>query len=179
MTRSETSPFVKHLWCDQAVRDLDPVDRLVYRSNRLGEDQRVTNTGGGNTSSKVEDRDPVTGKPVRVLWVKGSGGDLRTAGRGNFASLDLERLEALKAVYASRAVTGIKSEAEDEMVDRYRDCVFALNPRASSIDTPLHAFVPAAHVDHTHPNAVIAIAASVQGEAVAREIYGDEVPWLP
>ena len=179
MTRSETSPFVQHLWRDQAVRDLDAVDRLVYRSNRLGADQRVTNTGGGNTSSKVEGRDPVTGKPVRVLWVKGSGGDLRTAGRGNFASLDLERLEALKALYASRAVTGIKSEAEDEMVDRYRDCVFALNPRASSIDTPLHAFVPAAHVDHTHPNAVIAIAASVEGEAVAREIYGEEVPWLP
>lgn len=179
MTPPATSPFVNHLWNEQAVRELDPVDRLVYRSNRLGEDQRVTNTGGGNTSSKIEGRDPVTGKPVRVLWVKGSGGDLRTAGRGNFASLDLERLEALKALYASRAVTGIKSEAEDEMVDRYRDCVFALNPRASSIDTPLHAFVPAAHVDHTHPNAVIAIAASENGEAVAREIYGDEVPWLP
>ena len=179
MTNSTTSPFVSHLWNETEVRDLDAVDRLVYRSNRLGQDQRITNTGGGNTSSKIDDRDPVTGRPVRVLWVKGSGGDLRTAGRGNFASLDLERLESLKELYASRPITGIKTEAEDEMVERYRDCVFALNPRASSIDTPLHAFVPARHVDHTHPNAVIAIAASENGEGVAKEIYGEEVPWLP
>ena len=96
MTNSTTSPFVSHLWNETEVRDLDAVDRLVYRSNRLGQDQRITNTGGGNTSSKIDDRDPVTGRPVRVLWMKGSGGDLRTAGRGNFASLDLERLESLK-----------------------------------------------------------------------------------
>ena len=179
MTNTTTSQFVEHLWSDSEVQGLDEVDRLVYRSNRLGDDQRITNTGGGNTSSKIDDRDPVTGRPVRVLWVKGSGGDLRTAGRGNFASLDLDRLESLKELYASRPTTGIKTEAEDEMVERYRDCIFALNPRASSIDTPLHAFVPARHVDHTHPNAVIAIAASRDGEKVAREIYGGEVPWLP
>ncbi|MEC8321893.1 MAG: bifunctional rhamnulose-1-phosphate aldolase/short-chain dehydrogenase [Planctomycetota bacterium] len=179
MTSLGSSPFVKHLWNDEDVVGLDGVDRLVYRSNRLGDDQRITNTGGGNTSSKLDAADPITGRPTRVLWVKGSGGDLRTAGRANFASLDLERLESLKDLYASRPVTGIKTEAEDEMVDLYRDCVFARNPRASSIDTPLHAFVPAAHVDHTHPNAVIAIAASERGEEVAREIYGAEVPWLP
>ena len=174
-----TSPHVRHLWNDADLTGLDGVDRLVYRSNRLGDDQRVTNTGGGNTSSKLEDRDPVTGRAVQVLWVKGSGGDLRTSGRANFASLDMERLESLKALYASRPETGIKTLAEDEMVERYRDCVFALNPRASSIDTPLHAFVPFRHVDHTHPNAVIAIAASVRGEEAGREIYGAEVPWLP
>ena len=173
------SPHVSHLWKDDEFAGLDGLGRLVRRSNLLGADQRITNTGGGNTSSKIEEVDPLTGRPVQVLWVKGSGGDLRTAGRGNFASLDLERLEALKAVYASRPERGIKTEAEDEMVDLYRHCVFGLNPRASSIDTPLHAFVPARHVDHTHPNSVIAIAASVNGEAVGREVFGDDVPWLP
>ena len=174
-----SSPHVHHLWNDVELHGLDGVDRLVRRSNWLGTDQRITNTGGGNTSSKIDDVDPITGRPVRVLWVKGSGGDLRTSGRANFASLDLDRLESLKALYASRPETGIKSLAEDEMVERYRDCVFGLNPRASSIDTPLHAFVPHRHVDHTHPNAVIAIAACIRGEDAAREIYGDEVPWLP
>ena len=171
--------YVNYLWDDAKAASLDQVERLVYRSNLLGSDQRITNTGGGNTSSKIDDVDPITGRPVRVLWVKGSGGDLRTSGRANFASLDLDRLESLKALYASRPETGIKSLAEDEMVERYRDCVFGLNPRASSIDTPLHAFVPHRHVDHTHPNAVIAIAACIRGEDAAREIYGDEVPWLP
>ncbi|MHC5113413.1 MAG: bifunctional rhamnulose-1-phosphate aldolase/short-chain dehydrogenase [Planctomycetota bacterium] len=179
MTALTDSPNVSYLWREEDAQGLDGLGRLVYRSNCLGGDLRITNTGGGNTSSKVEERDPVTGRPVRVLWVKGSGGDLRTAGREHFASLDLDRLEALKEQYASRPDRGLKSVAEDEMVDRYRDCVFGSNPRASSIDTPLHAFVPANHVDHTHPNAVIAIAASVEGEAVAREIFGAEVPWLP
>ncbi|MCH2160385.1 MAG: bifunctional rhamnulose-1-phosphate aldolase/short-chain dehydrogenase [Phycisphaerales bacterium] len=179
MTTIMNSPHVSHLWKDEDLKGLDGLGRLVHRSNILGADQRITNTGGGNTSSKIEEIDPLTGRPVRVLWVKGSGGDLRTAGRANFASLDLERLEALKAVYASRPERGIKTEAEDEMVDLYRHCVFGLNPRASSIDTPLHAFVPARHVDHTHPNSVIAIAASVNGEAVAREVFGEDVPWLP
>lgn len=179
MSSTKTSPHVRHLWNDHDVEALDGLGRLVYRSNQLGADQRVTNTGGGNTSSKIDEVDPLTGKKTRVLWVKGSGGDLRTAGRGNFASLDLDRLEALKDVYASRPERGIKTEAEDEMVDLYRHCVFGLNPRASSIDTPLHAFVPARHVDHTHPNAVIAIAASVNGEEIGREVFGEDVPWLP
>ena len=175
----QDSPHVSHLWKESEVAALDPLDRLVYRSNRLGDDQRITNTGGGNTSSTFEQVDPVTGKAVQVLWVKGSGGDLRTSGRGNFASLDVERLHALKEVYASKGVRGVKSEAEDDMVHLFQSCIFGMNSRAPSIDTPLHGFVPAPHVDHTHPNAVIAIAASVDGERVAREIYGDEVRWLP
>ncbi|MGA0173968.1 MAG: bifunctional rhamnulose-1-phosphate aldolase/short-chain dehydrogenase, partial [Phycisphaerales bacterium] len=170
---------VKHLWNDADVAGFDPVARLVYRSNRLGADQRVTNTGGGNTSSKVDSIDPLTGRREEVLWVKGSGGDLRTAGREFFASLSMEKLEALKSVYAARSDRGLKSAAEDAMVDAYRHCVWNLNPRASSIDTPLHAFVPRRHVDHTHPVSVIALAACVRGEEAAREVYGDEVFWLP
>ena len=154
--------FVRRTWNDADASKLDAVGLLVYRSNRLGDDQRVTNTGGGNTSSKIVERDPITGKAERVLWVKGSGGDLRTAGREFFASLSLDKLEQLKSVYAARTPNGIKTQAEDDMVDLYRHCTWNLNPRATSIDTPLHAFVPRAHVDHTHPNALIAIAACVR-----------------
>ena len=184
MTRTATAPdssgrFVTRAWNDADVATLDPVARLVYRSNRLGSDQRITNTGGGNTSSKIDSVDPLTGRAEEVLWVKGSGGDLRTAGREFFASLSMEKLEALKSVYAARSDRGLKSPAEDAMVEAYRHCVWNLNPRASSIDTPLHAFVPHRHVDHTHPVSVIALAACVRGEEVAREIYGDEVFWLP
>ena len=171
--------FVTRTWIDSDAAKLDPVGLLVYRSNRLGDDQRVTNTGGGNTSSKLEERDVLTGKMERVLWVKGSGGDLRTAGREFFSSLSLAKLEQLKSVYAARAERGIKSLAEDDMVDLYRHCTWNLNPRATSIDTPLHAFVPRAHVDHTHPNALISIAACVRGEEVMREVYGTSLRWLP
>ena len=171
--------FVTRTWIDSDAAKLDPVGLLVYRSNRLGDDQRVTNTGGGNTSSKLEERDVLTGKMERVLWVKGSGGDLRTAGREFFSSLSLTKLEQLKSVYAARAERGIKSQAEDDMVDLYRHCTWNLNPRATSIDTPLHAFVPRAHVDHTHPNALISIAACVRGEEVMREVYGTSLRWLP
>ena len=171
--------FVTRTWIDSDAAKLDPVGLLVYRSNRLGDDQRVTNTGGGNTSSKLEERDVLTGKMERVLWVKGSGGDLRTAGREFFSSLSLAKLEQLKSVYAARAERGIKSLAEDDMVDLYRHCTWYLNPRATSIDTPLHAFVPRAHVDHTHPNALISIAACVRGEEVMREVYGTSLRWLP
>ncbi|MCH2133534.1 MAG: bifunctional rhamnulose-1-phosphate aldolase/short-chain dehydrogenase [Phycisphaerales bacterium] len=179
MSTSLSPQHVTYAWNESEVAGLDGLDRLVYRSNRLGDDQRITNTGGGNTSSKLMERDPVSGREVEVLWVKGSGGDLRTSGRANFASLRMDDLRQLKEVYAARPATGIKTEAEDEMVGLYRECVHALNPRASSIDTPLHAFVPARHVDHTHPNAVIAIAACQRGRDVAAEIYGNEVPWLP
>lgn len=179
MTTAQESPHVLRTWNDSDACNLDPVDLLVYRSNRLGDDQRITNTGGGNTSSKVDANDPLTGRPERVLWVKGSGGDLRTAGREFFSSLSLERLEQLKAVYASRPERGPKTPAEDDMVALYRHCTWNLNPRACSIDTPLHAFVPRAHVDHTHPNAVIAIAACVRGEEVTREVYGDAIRWIP
>jgi len=176
---SAATTFVRRTWNDADAAGLDPVAHLVYRSNRLGDDQRITNTGGGNTSSKVDAVDPLTGRAERVLWVKGSGGDLRTSTRANFASLSLEKLEALKAVYASRTDRGLKSPAEDDMVGMYRHCTWNLNPRASSIDTPLHAFVPRDHVDHTHPVAAIAIAACVRGEEVMREVYGDRVRWLP
>ncbi|MFN8449884.1 MAG: bifunctional rhamnulose-1-phosphate aldolase/short-chain dehydrogenase [Anaerolineae bacterium] len=143
-----------------------------------GGDQRVTNTGGGNTSSKVMMTDPLTGEQVDVLWVKGSGGDLRTSKRANFASLYMDKLIALQAVYAAAGEKGVKTPIEDQMVDMYLHTVYNLNPRASSIDTPLHAFVPYRHVDHTHPNAVIAIAACSNGKALTQEIYGDEVVWV-
>lgn len=179
MPTAASPSFVRRTWNESEAAKLDPVGLLVYRSNRLGDDQRVTNTGGGNTSSKTDERDPLTGRSERVLWVKGSGGDLRTAGREFFSSLSLEKLESLKAVYAARTPRGIKTQAEDDMVDLYRHCTWNLNPRATSIDTPLHAFVPRAHVDHTHPNAVIAIAACTRGEEVMREVYGTSVRWLP
>lgn len=155
------------------------LQRLVYRSNILGDDGRITNTGGGNTSSKIVERDPLTGERATVLWVKGSGGDLRTSTAENFASLYLDRLEALKPRYAAQPQRGPKTPAEDAMVAMYPHCTFNLNPRAASIDTPLHAFIPLRHVDHTHPNAVIAVAACRRGEELTRTIYGDEVAWTP
>ena len=170
---------VSHLWNDDEAAKLDPVGRLVYRSNRLGEDQRVTNTGGGNTSSKRVEKDPLTGRDVEVLWVKGSGGDLRTSTRDNFSSLYQEKLLALQSVYAARADKGPKSPAEDDMVAMCNHTTFNLNPRASSIDTPLHSFLPGKHVDHMHPNAIIAIAASKNGAALTREIFGDTMAHLP
>ena len=169
---------VNNLWEDAHADSLDAVDRLVYRSNLLGADQRITNTGGGNTSSKVQQVDPLSGDAVEVMYVKGSGGDLRTAKRENFAALYMDKLMQLQAVYKSAALKGVKTPIEDEMVAMYRHCVFNLNPRASSIDTPLHAFIPYRHVDHTHPNAVIAIAACSRGQELTTAIYGDEVVWV-
>ena len=169
---------VNYRWDDARAAALDAVDRLVYRSNLLGDDQRITNTGGGNTSSKINCTDPLTGEDVDIMFVKGSGGDLRTAKRANFASLYMDKLMQLQAVYQAAESKGVKSPIEDEMVSMYPHCVFNLNPRASSIDTPLHAFIPFRHVDHTHPNAVIAIAASSNGEQLTREIYGGEVVWV-
>ena len=169
---------VQDRW-DPAVADaLDPVGRLVYRSNLLGADWRITNTGGGNTSSKILERDPLSGEEVEVLWVKGSGGDLRTAGREHFASLYQQKLLDLRGVYASMDSRGPKSPAEDAMVGMYRHCTFNLNPRATSIDTPLHAFVPYRHVDHTHPVSCIALATAADGPALTREVFGDEVVWV-
>lgn len=166
-------------WDDAKAASLDPVARLVYRSNLLGSDQRVTNTGGGNTSSKLTETDPLTGQPVEVLWVKGSGGDLRTSTRENFSSLYQQRLLDLQKAYAARPDKGLKSQAEDDMVGMYSHTTFNLNPRASSIDTPLHAFLPGKHVDHMHPNAVIAIAASRNCEKLTREIFGGEMAYVP
>ena len=172
---------VSNLWNDAEVAQLDPVARLIYRSNKLGADLRVTNTGGGNTSAKLPETDPLTNQKTEVLWVKGSGGDLRTSTKENFSSLYQDKLISLQKVYTSCAERGPKTPAEDEMVGMYNHCTFNLNPRASSIDTPLHSFIPAKHVDHTHPNAAISVAASARSVELTKEIYGDEVihtPWL-
>lgn len=176
---TEQFEHVNYAWDDDVADGLDPVERLVYRSNLLGSDQRITNTGGGNTSSKLIMEDPLSGKEVDVLWVKGSGGDLRTSKRANFASLYMDKLRQLKDIYNAAEEKGVKTPIEDKMVSYYPHTVFNLNPRASSIDTPLHAFVPYRHVDHTHPNAVIAIAACKDQEQLTREVYGDEVGWVP
>jgi rhamnulose-1-phosphate aldolase/alcohol dehydrogenase len=171
--------FVDYLWDDSKAAALDPVERLIYRSNLLGSDQRITNTGGGNTSSKLQQMDPLTSEKVEVLWVKGSGGDLRTSKKENFSSLYMRGLERLRSVYEASPNRGLKTDVEDSMVAAYPHCTFNLNPRAASIDTPLHGFVPYQHVDHTHPNAVISVAAARDGEKLTKEIYGDDVFWLP
>ncbi|MBN9690512.1 MAG: bifunctional rhamnulose-1-phosphate aldolase/short-chain dehydrogenase [Verrucomicrobia bacterium] len=176
---SKNYRFVNDLWNDEEVASLKGVDRLVYRSNRLGADQRITNTGGGNTSSKLPEVDPLTGKTVDVLWVKGSGGDLRTSTRENFSSLYQDKLIALQPLYQARSDKGLKAPAEDDMVGMYTHTTFNLNPRASSIDTPLHSFIPARFVDHMHPNAIIAIAASARCQELTREIFGEEMDYVP
>jgi rhamnulose-1-phosphate aldolase/alcohol dehydrogenase len=175
----KTYQFVNYLWNDTEAAKLKGVDRLVYRSNKLGADQRITNTGGGNTSSKLKEIDPLTGQPVEVLWVKGSGGDLRTSLRENFSSLYQQKLLDLQKSYAKRKDKGLKSAAEDDMVAAYNHTTFNLNPRASSIDTPLHSFIPAKHVDHMHPNAIISIAASKRCVALTKEIFGGEMAYVP
>jgi rhamnulose-1-phosphate aldolase/alcohol dehydrogenase len=176
-----SNPFkhVQYLWKDEDAAKLSPVDRLVYRSNRLGDDLSLTNTGGGNTSSKIQEKDPLTGKPVEVLWIKGSGGDLRTSKRDGFASLYLDKVRSLTPLYQNHPAKGPKTQAEDDMVGMFNHCVFNLNPRACSIDTPLHTLVPFKHVDHLHPNSVIALAASVDQERLCKEVYGDDVMWIP
>jgi len=177
--RPDEFQHVDYLWDDSVADRLDPVERLRYRSNILGADQRITNTGGGNTSSKVRMADPLTGQEVDVLWVKGSGGDLRTANRSNFASLYMAKFLSLKGIYERAETRGAKTEIEDAMVDMYRHTTYNLNPAASSIDTPLHGFIPFQHVDHMHPISAIAIAASKDQEALTQEIFGDEVGWVP
>lgn len=159
-------------WDDAYAATLDEPGRLLYRSNLLGSDLRITNFGGGNTSAKVAQVDPLTRQDVTVLWVKGSGGDIGSIKRDGFSTLYLDKLEALKGLYRGIA-------HEDEMVDYLAHCTFNLNPRAASIDTPLHAFVPYAHVDHVHPDAVIAIAASARSEELTKEVFGSELGYLP
>ncbi len=175
-----TSEFihVENKWDDAVADDLDPVERLVYRSNLLGSDWHITNTGGGNTSAKLTETDPMTGEDVEVLWVKGSGGDLRTSQKAHFASLYQQKLLDLRNVYARFDERGPKTPAEDAMVAMYPHTIFNLNTRAPSIDTPLHSFVPYKHVDHMHPVAVIAIATAENGPELTREIYGDELMWI-
>jgi len=171
--------FVSYAWDDLKAASLDPVGRLIYRSNLLGADQRITNTGGGNTSAKLMEPDPLTGVPTEVLWVKGSGGDLRTSTRENFSSLYQSKLVDMQRMYAARADKGYKGQAEDDMVGMYSHATFNLNPRASSIDTPLHSFLPGKHVDHMHPNAIISIAASKRCKEVTQEIFGGEMAYVP
>ena len=171
--------FVNYLWDDAKAASLDPVGRLIYRSNLLGSDQRITNTGGGNTSAKITEKDPLNGQATEVLWVKGSGGDLRTSKRENFSSLYQPKLLDLQKLYATRTDKGLKAPAEDDMVGMYSHTTFNLNPRPSSIDTPLHSFLPGKHVDHMHPNAIIAIAASANCEKLTQEIFGGQMAYVP
>ncbi|HXI69758.1 MAG TPA: bifunctional rhamnulose-1-phosphate aldolase/short-chain dehydrogenase [Verrucomicrobiae bacterium] len=170
--------YVNNLWNEAEAAKLAGMDRLVYRSNKLGSDLRITNTGGGNTSSKIAEQDPLTGEPVEVLWVKGSGGDLRTSLRENFSSLYQSKLLGMQKTYLSRSDKGYKSQAEDDMVAAFSHTTFNLNPRATSIDTPLHSFIPAKFVDHMHPNAIIAIAASANCEKLTQEIFGGEMDYV-
>jgi rhamnulose-1-phosphate aldolase/alcohol dehydrogenase len=177
MSTKNTYKYVNYLWDDAVAAKMDPVARLIYRSNLLGTDQRITNTGGGNTSAKLAEKDPLSGESVEVLWVKGSGGDLRTSKKENFSSLYQDKVMGLQKVYAKAPEKGVKTAIEDEMVGAYAHCTFNLNPRPTSIDTPLHAFVPAKHVDHTHPNAAISVAASKNSADLTKKIYGDDVIW--
>ncbi|WP_019997125.1 bifunctional rhamnulose-1-phosphate aldolase/short-chain dehydrogenase [Aureimonas ureilytica] len=167
-----TITLLENLWDEAKAAGMSEPERLLYRSNLLGSDKRITNYGGGNTSAKVRERDPLTGESVTVLWVKGSGGDVGTMKLDGFATLYQDKLEQLRGLYRGQA-------HEDEMVGLLSHCTFNLNPRASSIDTPLHAYLPYAHVDHMHPDAVIAIAATGRSRELTREIYGDEIGWLP
>src|ERR1700677_1683584 len=152
--KSDTAlPFAvpANQWSDTNANGRSDVELLLYRSNLLGSDLTVTNFGGGNTSGKTAEKDPLTGETVRVLWVKGSGGDIGSMKRDGFATLYPEKLQSLNGLYRGLA-------HEDEMVALFEHCTFNLNPRATSIDTSLHGFVPHAHVDHVHADAVIAIA---------------------
>lgn len=166
---------VNYHWDDEKVAKMSPIERLVFRSNILGDDLRITNTGGGNTSSKAIEKDPLSGEDVNVLWVKGSGGDLRTSTVENFSSLYQDKLIALQGIYHATTPNGLKTQIEDDMVGMYRHTTFNLNPRASSIDTPLHSFIPYKHVDHMHPNDFISICATRRSEEITKEIFGDEV----
>ncbi len=163
---------LQSLWDDARAQSMSEPEKLLYRSNLLGSDKRVTNYGGGNTSCKCTEVDPLTGQQAEVLWVKGSGGDVGTIKMDGFSTLYMDKMRALKGKY--RGV-----EFEDEMVGYLPHCTFNLNPRAASIDTPLHAYVPKAHVDHMHPDAIIAIAASKNSRELTAEIFGDEIGWLP
>ena len=153
MLKSLETQLLESRWDDAVSQGMSESELLLYRSNILGSDKRVTNYGGGNTSAKVMETDPLSGEAVEVLWVKGSGGDIGSMKMDGFATLYMDRLQALKSLY--RGV-----EFEDEMVTYLPHCTFRLNPRAASIDTPLHAYVPRKHVDHVHADAIIAIAAS-------------------
>ncbi|WP_428327385.1 bifunctional aldolase/short-chain dehydrogenase [Mucilaginibacter sp.] len=164
---------VSYLWDDAEAAALagDEVALLIYRSNLLGADLRLTNYGGGNTSCKVMDKDPLTGKEVEVMWIKGSGGDIGTLEKSGLAALYVDRLRSLKNVYRGIA-------HEDEMVELFNHSIFDLNSKAPSIDTPLHGFLPFKHIDHLHPDAAIAIAAAKDGEKITQQLFGGTIGWV-
>ena len=166
--------FVNYLWDDKKAKLLgdDQVSLFLYRSNILGQDLRITNYGGGNTSCKTIEKDPITNQDVEVMWIKGSGGDIGTLKREGIAGLYNQRLHDLKKVYRGL-------EYEDEMVALFNHCIYDLNSRAPSIDTPLHGLLPFKHIDHLHPDALIAIAAAEDSEKITKEIWGDTMGWVP
>src|ERR1700722_5470061 len=175
MTAQSGLRFLEDRWDETVAAKLDAPELLRYRSNLLGSDLRITNFGGGNTSSKLEQVDPLDGKTKQILWVKGSGGDLGSIKRAGFATLYMEKLLALEKAYRGVAL-------EDEMVDMYPLCTFGNNPVAASIDTPLHGFLPFPHVDHLHPDWGIALAASANGKIKMEEFnkeFGHKLAWLP
>lgn len=165
---------VSYLWDEATAAAMagDEVALLVYRSNLLGADLRLTNYGGGNTSCKAVTKDPLTGNETEVMWVKGSGGDLGTMKRSGLAALYVDRLRSLKNVYRGL-------EFEDEMVELFNHCIYDLASKAPSIDTPLHGFLPFKHIDHLHPDAAIAIAAAKDGERITKELFSGTIGWVP
>lgn len=164
---------VSYLWDDKKAAELagDEVGLLVYRSNLLGADLRLTNYGGGNTSCRVMSKDPLTGKEVEVMWIKGSGGDLGSMKRNGLAALYVDRLRSLTNVYRGLA-------HEDEMVELFNHCIYDLASKAPSIDTPLHGFLPFKHIDHLHPDAAIAIAAAKDGKKITQELFNGTIGWV-
>ncbi|KYP15436.1 bifunctional aldolase/short-chain dehydrogenase [Flavihumibacter sp. CACIAM 22H1] len=172
-TTAKEFKHVSYLWNEEKAASLhnDEVALLIYRSNLLGADLRLTNYGGGNTSCKVQQPDPLTGLSTEVMWVKGSGGDIGTLKKSGLAALYLNRLHQLQSIY-----TGI--DMEDQMVELFNHCIFDLNSKAPSIDTPLHAFLPFKHIDHLHPDAAIAIAASKDGKAITEQLFQGKIGWV-
>ncbi|MBC7920699.1 MAG: bifunctional aldolase/short-chain dehydrogenase [Ferruginibacter sp.] len=166
--------YVRYGWDESKANALsdDQVALLLYRSNLLGSDLRLTNYAGGNTSCKTSEADPLTGQAVEVMWVKGSGGDLGTLKKSGLAALYLDRLHHLKRIYRGLA-------HEDEMVALFNHCVYDLDSKAPSIDTPLHAFLPYAHIDHLHPDSIIALAAASDGQQIVAELFGGKLAWVP
>ncbi len=164
---------VSYLWDESKAKEManDEVALFIYRSNLLGADLRLTNYGGGNTSVKITDTDPVTGESTNVMWIKGSGGDIGTLTKSGCAALYLDKLRNLEKVYH-----GI--EHEDEMVALFQHCIFDLASKAPSIDTPLHGFLPFKHIDHLHPDAAIAIAAAKDGKKITKELFNGEIGWV-
>ena len=173
MSKTKQFKHVSHLWDEVKAAELagDEVALLVYRSNLLGADLRLTNYGGGNTSCKAIAKDPLTGKDTEVMWVKGSGGDLGTMKRNGLAALHMDRLLNLKSIYR-----GI--EQEDEMVELFNHCIYDLASKAPSIDTALHGFLPFKHIDHLHPDAAIAIAAAKDGKQITKDLFGGKIGWV-